>query len=312
MEKVFVTGGAGFIGSHLCDALIAKGYQVICLDNLLTGSEKNIQHLLTNPSFKFIKKDIIQPIDYQLSANNYIFHLASPASPADFQKYPEEIALVNTVGTLNILKLAVKTKGKVLIASTSEVYGDSKEHPQKETHWGYTNSFGPRSCYDEGKRFAETLAYIYLHKHGVDVRLVRIFNTFGPRMRKDDGRVVSNFINQAIEGRPITIYGEGNHTRSFCYVSDLVEGILKAMFTKETKGEIFNLGNPEEYRIIDLASEIKEMAGSASEIVYKSLPPDDPMQRRPDIAKAKKVLDWEPKVPVREGLQKTIEYYKNS
>ena len=310
-EKVcLITGGAGFIGSHLCDSLIEKGDQIICLDNLLTGSETNIKHLMGNPNFKFVKADAIQPIDHLPLDINYIFHLASPASPADFQKYPEEIALVNTLGTLNILKLAVKTKAKVLIASTSEVYGDPIEHPQKETYWGNTNSFGPRSCYDEAKRFGETLTYIYLYKYNIDARLVRIFNTFGPRMRKDDGRVVSNFINQAIEGKPITINGDGNQTRSFCFVSDLVEGIQKAMFTEGTKGQIFNLGNPEEYSMIELAKIVKELTQTNSEIIFNPPLEDDPKQRKPDIAKAKKILGWEPKVPVREGLQKTIEYYR--
>ena len=310
METCLVTGGAGFIGSHLCDYLMNKGYKVICLDNLLTGSKKNIEHLLGNPNFEFIEADICKSINLTESVN-YIFHLASPASPADFEKIPEEVLLANSLGALNVLKIAKETRAKLLMASTSEVYGDPKEHPQKETYWGNVNSFGPRSCYDESKRFAEAATYVYLNKYGIDVRMVRIFNTYGPRMRKDDGRVISNFINQAIEGKPLTVYGKGDHSRSFCFVSDLVEGIFKAMFTQGTKGEIMNLGNPEEYKIVDLAQKIKKLTSSNSEIVFDKLPPDDPSQRQPDITKAKKLLSWEPKVTVDEGLQKTVEYYRS-
>ncbi len=312
METCLVTGGAGFIGSHLCDYLINKGYKVICLDNLLTGSKKNVEHLLNNSNFKFIEADVCDSvISYKLSVISYVFHLASPASPADFEKIPEEVLLVNSLGALNVLKVAEETKAKLLMASTSEVYGDPKEHPQKETYWGNVNSFGPRSCYDESKRFAEAATYVHLNKYGIDVRMVRIFNTYGPRMRKDDGRVISNFINQAIKQKPLTVYGKGDHSRSFCFVSDLVEGIIKAMFTDKTKGEIINLGNPEEYKIVDLAQKIKKLTGSTSEIVFGNLPPDDPSQTQPDISKAKRLLGWEPKVSVDEGLLKTIEYYKN-
>lgn len=309
METCLVTGGAGFIGSHLCDLLVKSGYKVICLDNLLTGSRKNIEHLLSNPNFEFIEADVCKSINLTEPVN-YIFHLASPASPVDYQNHPEETALANSIGTLNMLKLAKKNKAKILIASTSEIYGDPKEHPQKETYWGNVNSFGPRSCYDESKRFGETLTYIYINKHRVDARIVRIFNTYGPRMQKDDGRVISNFINQAIEGKPLTVYGKGEQTRSFCFVSDLVEGIFKAIFTDKTKGEIINLGNPEEYKIIDLAQKIKKLTNSSSEIVFGNLPPDDPSQRQPDITKAKRLLSWEPNITIDEGLQKTIEYYR--
>lgn len=312
MEICLVTGGAGFIGSHLCDYLINKGYKVICLDNLLTGSKKNIEHLLSNPNFEFIQADVTRPIDHEPLAINHIFHLASPASPVDYQNHPEETLLANSLGTLNMLKFALQSRAKVLIASTSEIYGDPKEHPQKETYWGNVNSFGLRSCYDESKRFAEAATYVYLNKYGIDARLVRIFNTYGPRMRKDDGRVISNFINQALEHKPLTIYGKGDHSRSFCFVSDLVEGIFKAMFTQRTKGEIINLGNPEEYKIVDLAQKIKKLTNSSSEIVFGDLPPDDPSQRQPDISKAKRLLGWEPKVSVDEGLLKTIEYYKTT
>jgi nucleoside-diphosphate-sugar epimerase len=310
VETIVVTGGAGFIGSHLCDKLIESGYKVICFDNLLTGSKKNIEHLLNNPNFEFIQADVCSPINISAPVN-YIFHLASPASPADFEKIPEEVLLANSLGGLNVLRLAERTKAKLLMASTSEVYGDPKEHPQKETYWGNVNSFGPRACYDESKRFAEAATYVYLKKYGIDVRMVRIFNTYGPRMGKDDGRVISNFINQAIENKPLTVYGKGDHSRSFCFVSDLVEGIFKAMFTDKTNGEIINLGNPEEYKIIELAEKIKKLTNSNSEISFKELPTDDPTQRQPDISKAKTLLSWKPIVTVDEGLQKTIEYYKS-
>jgi nucleoside-diphosphate-sugar epimerase len=312
MQSVLVTGGAGFIGSYLCDYLIERNYKVICLDNLLTSSKKNIEHLLNNPNFEFVEADVSQPFTFHISPFNYIFHLASPASPIDYQNYPEETLSANSVGTINMLKLAKETGAKVLIASTSEIYGDPLEHPQKETYFGNVNSFGPRSCYDESKRFAEAATYVYLHKHNVDARIIRIFNTYGPRMKRDDGRVISNFINQALENTPITIYGDGTQSRSFCYVTDLIEGIAKAMFTEGTKGEVFNLGNPEEYSMLDLASKIKEMTNSTSEIVFEKLPEDDPKQRRPDITKAERVLNWKPQMSVDDGLQKTIEFYKNT
>lgn len=321
MQRVLVTGGAGFLGSHLCDYLIKKGYFVYCLDNLISGSKKNTKHLTDNPNFKFVQHDIIsslnnitieQPARPAGGFNNlsYIFHLASPASPVDYQNYPEETALTNSIGTHNLLKLAVKNKAKFLMASTSEIYGDPEQHPQKETYRGNSNTFGPRSCYDGSKRFAETLVYIFIHKYNLDARVIRIFNTYGPRMQKNDGRVVSNFINQALAGEPLTIYGKGEQTRSFCYVSDLIEGIYKAMFEKNTKSEVFNLGNPGEYTVMELANKIIKLTGSKSKIIYKPLPKDDPTRRRPDITKAKEVLDWEPKVKLDEGLKKTIEYYK--
>lgn len=311
MKTCLITGGAGFIGSHLCDFLIKKkDFVVICLDNLITGSEKNIRHLESNPNFKFIEADIASSIEYPVSSIEYIFHLASPASPLDYQNYPEETLLANSLGTLNVLDLAKKTKAKVLIASTSEVYGDPKEHPQRESYWGNVNSFGPRACYDESKRFAEAATYVYLHKYDLDVRIVRIFNTYGPRMQRDDGRVVSNFINQAITGQPLTVYGQGKQTRSFCFVSDIVAGIYQAMFSQGTKGEVFNLGNPEEYSILELAGKIKKLTGSKSEIIFKPLPPDDPNRRCPDISKAREILGWEPKISADTGLKKTIEYYQ--
>jgi dTDP-glucose 4,6-dehydratase/UDP-glucuronate decarboxylase len=312
MEKILVTGGAGFIGSHICDFLVTKGYNVVCLDNLLTGSKKNIEKLLADPKFEFIEADVTKPIDQITNGIKYIFHLASPASPVDYQNHPEETLLTNSQGTINVLNLARDSGARVLIASTSEVYGDPLEHPQKETYFGNVNSFGPRSCYDEGKRFSEAATYVFLHKYDLDARIVRIFNTYGPKMQKDDGRVVSNFISQALSNSPISIDGDGSQTRSFCYVSDLVEGIFKTMFSEKTKGEIFNLGNPDEYTIKELADKIIKLTGSSSEIKYNgSFRKDDPMRRKPDITKAKLILSWEPKVGVDDGLQKTIEYYNS-
>ncbi len=308
MQKVLVTGGAGFIGSHLCDLLIEKGYEVTCVDNLVTGSKKNIEHLLADSNFKFIEADVIDDLDFDI---DYIFHLASPASPVDFEKLSEEILTTNSIGTLRMLKLAKKTKAKFLLASTSEVYGDPLEHPQKETYFGNVNSFGRRSCYDEGKRFAEAASYIYLKKHGVNLRIVRIFNTYGPRMRVDDGRVIITFVIQALRGQPFTIYGDGTQTRPPCFVSDMVEGIYKAMFSENTRGEIFNIGNPNEYSVIDLAKKIAEIMEVEAKFDYKPLSQNDPQRRCPDITKAKKILNWEPKVSLEEGLRKTIEYYRN-
>lgn len=304
-----MTGGAGFIGSHLCDRLLAQGYSVICVDNFLTGQKENLREAIKHPDFSFIEQDVTEPLN--IDGLTHIFHLASPASVVDYQKYPEETALVNSVGTRNLLQFARETGARFLFASTSEVYGDPKEHPQKETYWGNVNPVGPRACYDESKRFGEMMTMLYTRRDKVDARIIRIFNTYGPRMRADDGRVISNLINQAIRGEPLTVYGDGTQTRSFCYVSDMVEGIMRAMFTQGTNGEVINLGNPEEYRMIDLAKKIKEMTGTMSEIVHKDLPPDDPQERQPDITKAKKLLGWEPKVSVTEGLQKTIEYYRS-
>lgn len=314
MQSVLVTGGAGFIGSHLCDLLISKGYGVVCVDNLLTGSKKNIEKLLEKPNFEFIDADITKMQDRLADESvNFIFHLASPASPIDYQNYPEETLLANSMGTINILELAKKSGAKVLIVSTSEIYGDPLEHPQKETYLGNVNTFGPRSCYDESKRFAEAATYVYLTKYNLNARIIRIFNTYGSRMKKDDGRVVSNFINAALSNQPINIDGDGTQTRSFCFVSDMVDGIYKAMFSESTKGEIFNLGNPDEYTIKALAEKIIKLTSSKSEIKYNgTFRKDDPMRRQPDITKAKNVLDWEPKVSIDEGLQKTILYYKNN
>lgn len=306
-----VTGGAGFIGSHLCERLIENGDRVICLDNFITGRKDNIKHLLNNKNFSLVETDVTkEPMSHVPYPISHVFHLASPASPLDYQKYPIETLMTNSLGTYNMLKIARENKAKFLLASSSEVYGDPKEHPQKESYWGRVNPIGPRSCYDESKRFAEAITMAYFRKFDLDVRIIRIFNTHGPRMRPDDGRVVSTFINQALNCKPITIFGDGTQTRSFCYIADMVEGLLAAMFKKNTKGEIFNLGVPQEVRIIELAETIKRLTNSKSKIEFTKLPVDDPRRRKPDISKAKRVLGWEPKVDLEEGLEKTIEYYK--
>lgn len=314
-EKVLVSGGAGFLGSHLCDLLLKKGKKVICLDSLLTGSKDNIKHLRKNKDFLFLKADVIKP----LSKNNTqtvkevkcIFHLASPASPLDYWNYPEETLLTNSVGALNMLGLARDLNAKILMTSTSEIYGDPLVHPQKENYFGNVNTFGPRSCYDEGKRFSESATYVFIHKYGLNARIIRIFNTYGPRMKKDDGRVVSNFINQALKGLPLLIDGDGSQTRSFCYVSDLISGIYKAMYEPKTKGEVFNLGNPDEFTILELAELTIRLTGSNSKLKFsKKFRENDPMRRKPDIEKAEKILGWKPKVNLKKGLEKTISHYK--
>lgn len=306
--RVLVTGGAGFIGSHLCDALIARGDEVLCVDNLLTGNAANVAHLSDHPRFCFFEHDVTEPFDAEAEA---IFHLASPASPVGYRTYSIETLLVNSVGTINMLRLATARGAAFLFTSTSEVYGDPQVHPQTEEYWGNVNPNGLRACYDESKRFGEAATMEWLRKYDTNVRIVRIFNTMGPRMALDDGRVVPNFINQAIRNEPITVYGDGTQTRSFAYVSDLVAGLLKAMFTPETKGEVFNLGNPREFTILDFARLVVDLSGSRSKIVFKPLLfTDDPTRRRPDITKAKKRLGWEPVVPLEEGLRETIAWYR--
>jgi len=310
---ILVTGGAGFIGSHLCAVLVGKGYRVICVDNLLTGSRSNIHQLEQNERFRFIEHDVTNELRSTMNdirTIDFIYHLASPASPVQYQNHPLETLHVNSIGTENMLKLAQETGASFLYTSTSEVYGNPLEHPQKETYWGNVNSYGPRSCYDEAKRFGEALVYTYTHHYRVNARMVRIFNTYGPHMEKDDGRVVSNFVNQALDNQPITIHGDGNQTRSFCYVSDMVEGIVRAMETEHTSSEIINLGNTDERSIDEIADLIIKLSGSRSEKEYKELPPDDPVRRQPDISKAKELLKWEPKISLEEGLTKTIEYFK--
>jgi nucleoside-diphosphate-sugar epimerase len=309
-ERCVVTGGAGFIGSWLCKALLEKGYGIVCVDNLITGSKGNIEELESRDGFVFLEKDVSDLVEIEGEVD-YVFHLASPASPVDYQNYPIETMLANSLGTLNMLNLARSKGARFLMASTSEVYGDPEEHPQKESYWGRVNPIGPRSCYDESKRFAEALVMSYLRKHGMDVRIIRIFNTYGPRMGKNDGRVIPNFINQALGGKPITVYGDGEQTRSYCYVSDMVEGIERVMFS-ETSGEVFNIGNSEEFSVLETADVIKRLTGSSSEIVFEKLPEDDPTRRRPDISKIRKSLGWEPGVGFEEGLRKTVEDFKQN
>lgn len=314
-SQCLIAGGAGFIGSHLCEALISKGDEVFCLDNFITGSQKNIKHLLENSLFHPIEWDIIKPVDqtisHQLSAISCIYHLASPASPVQYQRYPIETLLANSVGTFNLLELAKETGAKFLYASSSETYGNPQQHPQPESYWGNVNPIGVRSCYDEGKRFGEAITMAFIRKYDLDARIVRIFNTYGPRMEKDDGRVVSNFIIQAISGIPITVYGDGSQTRSFCYVDDLVEGLTILMKEEKARGEIFNLGNPEEHTILEIANKIKTLTTSSSEIKFTDLPEDDPTRRQPDITRAQKILGWQPKISLEEGLKETIIYFKN-
>ncbi len=311
MKTTVVTGGAGFIGSHLCEYLVAKNHKVICIDNLFTGNKENIRTLLDNPNFKFINHDIIEPLYLDDEVVDEIYNLACPASPIHYQFNPVRTIKANTIGVINILGMAKKHKARILQASTSEVYGDPLGHPQKESYRGNVNPIGPRSCYDEGKRVAETLFFDYHRQNGVDIRVVRIFNTYGPRMSFNDGRVVSNLILQALKNEPITIYGDGTQTRSFCYVDDQVGGIFRLMNKDNFFGPV-NIGNPQEITILEFARLVVKLAKSKSEFIFKSLPTDDPKQRKPDISLAKKELGWKPKVNLENGLKKTIAYFKNS
>ena len=302
-----VTGGAGFIGSHLCDRLIKENHKVVCFDNLITGNPGNISHLQGNKNFRFVKQDITKYIEVDEDID-FIFHFASPASPVDYLEFPIQTLKVGSLGTHNALGLAKAKSASFLLASTSEVYGDPLVHPQKEDYWGNVNPIGPRGVYDEAKRFAEAITMAYHRVHGVKTRIVRIFNTFGPRMRKDDGRVVPAFMTQALLGEPITVFGDGSQTRSFCYITDMVEGIMR-MANSALEGPI-NIGNPHEMPIIDFAKLIISITESKSEIIFKPLPLDDPKMRRPDISRAKKELGWEPRVELEEGLRKTIEWFQ--
>jgi UDP-glucuronate decarboxylase len=304
--RILVTGGAGFLGSHLCDRLLKAGHEVVCIDNLFTGQKANIAHLLTNPNFEFVRHDIIDPFKFEV---DQIYNLACPASPPHYQYNPIKTIKTSVQGAINCLGLAKRVKARVFQASTSEVYGDPTVHPQPESYWGNVNPIGRRSCYDEGKRCAETLFFDYHRENKVDIRVVRIFNTYGPRMHPNDGRVVSNFIVQALKGEDLTVYGDGQQTRSFCYVDDLIEGFLRFMAQTEIVGPM-NLGNPGEFTMLRLAELTLKLVGGKSKIVYKSLPADDPKQRQPDIGLARKVLKWEPTVPLEEGLKRTIEYFR--
>ncbi len=303
--RILVTGGAGFIGSHLCERLLLDGHDVVCLDNFFTGSKKNILHLLDSHSFELVRHDITEPILLEVDR---IFNLACPASPVHYQYNPVKTVKTSVMGTINMLGLAKRVKARILQASTSEVYGDPNVHPQTEAYWGNVNPIGIRSCYDEGKRVAETLMMDYHRQNGVDIRIIRIFNTYGPRMAEHDGRVVSNFITQALRGEDITVYGDGSQTRSFCYASDLVEGIIRMMNCDGFIGPV-NLGNPAETSILEFAERIITLTNSSSKVVFKPLPADDPKQRQPDITLAGEKLGWKPVVPVEEGLKKTIEYF---
>ncbi len=307
--KILITGGAGFLGSHLCDRLIKEGHSVICMDNLITGTLDNIAHLREDKNFKFVRQDVTEYIKID-EPIDYVLHFASPASPIDYQKYPIQTLKVGALGAHKTLGLAKAKTAKFLLASTSEIYGDPLVNPQREDYWGNVNAIGPRGMYDEAKRFAEAMAMAYHRYHGINTRTARIFNTFGERMRKRDGRVVPTFITQALAHESLTVFGDGSQTRSFCYVSDMIEGLYKLMLSDVH--EPINLGNPQEMSILDFAKKIIELTGSKSKIVYKSLPVDDPKVRRPDISKAKKLLNWEPKISLEEGLNKTIEWFRKS
>ncbi|HDH57157.1 MAG TPA: SDR family oxidoreductase [Bacteroidetes bacterium] len=304
--RILVTGGAGFIGSHLCDRLIEKGHEVLCLDNFFTGSKDNIRHLLRHDHFELLRHDLTQPILVEVDR---IYNLACPASPIHYQYNPVKTIKTSVLGTLNMLGLAKRVRARILQASTSEVYGDPLEHPQKETYWGNVNPIGRRSCYDEGKRAAETLMMDYHRQNNLDIRIVRIFNTYGPRMAKNDGRVVSNFIVQALSGQSLTVYGDGSQTRSFCYVDDLVKGMMAMMECEDFIGPV-NLGNPDEFSILEFAKIILRLTKSKSKIDHQPLPADDPVQRKPDIKLARDKLNWKPEVPLQEGLKRTIEYFR--
>ena len=306
MKRVLVTGGAGFIGSHLCKRLLDEGNDVLCLDNFFTGSKRNIVELLDRKNFELLRHDVTQPVLLEI---DQIYHFACPASPVHYQYNPVKTIKTNVMGTINMLGLAKRVRARVMLASTSEVYGDPKVHPQTEDYWGHVNPIGIRSCYDEGKRVAETLMMDYHRQNKVDIKIIRIFNTYGPNMAPNDGRVVSNFIMQALKNEEITIYGEGNQTRSFCYIDDLIEGTIRMMNSNNFTGPV-NIGNPHEFTIIDLAKKVLDLTGSKSKIKYQPLPPDDPIQRQPDITLIKNKLGWQPKVSLDEGLKNTIAYFE--
>jgi dTDP-glucose 4,6-dehydratase len=304
-KRAVVTGGAGFLGSHLCDALLAEGWNVVCVDNLLTGRRANLAHLRNESRFDFVEKDICEPFD--VGPVDYVFHLASPASPVDYSNHGIETLKVGSLGTFHALDVAHKYRAKYFVSSTSECYGDPLEHPQKETYWGNVNPIGPRSVYDEAKRFTESVTMAYRRYHNVDTRIVRIFNTYGPRLQLNDGRVVSNFMKQALRGEDLTVYGDGNQTRSFCYVSDEIDGFLR--LSKSDEHLPVNIGNPNEFTILECARLVLKVTGSQSKICYEPLPQDDPKQRRPDITKARQLLGWEPKIDLETGLRLSLDYF---
>ena len=306
MARILVTGGAGFIGSHLVEYLLSQEHEVISLDNYFTGTKENLRHLLALPNLELIRHDVVNSIMLEV---DQVYHLACPASPVHYQYNPVKTIKTNVMGTLNMLGLAKRVKARILLASTSEIYGDPQVHPQREDYWGNVNCLGPRSCYDEGKRVAETLMMDYHRQNGVDIRIARIFNTYGPRMAINDGRVISNFCVQALTGQDITIYGEGSQTRSFCYASDLVEGLVRLM-NREGCHNPVNLGNPEEYTILELAQKILAMTQSPAQLVFRPLPPDDPVKRKPDITRARELLGWQPTMPLISGLKETIPYFR--
>ncbi|MFZ0318194.1 MAG: UDP-glucuronic acid decarboxylase family protein [Candidatus Sulfotelmatobacter sp.] len=306
--RALVTGGAGFLGSHLCDALLGEGYSVVVVDNLLTGRRGNIAHLANDSRFEFVEKDICEPFD--VGKVDYVFHFASPASPVDYTIHGIPTLKVGSLGTFHALDVAHKYGAKYLVSSTSECYGDPLEHPQKETYWGNVNTIGPRSVYDEAKRFTEAVTMAYHRYHQVDTRIVRIFNTYGPRLQLNDGRVVSNFMKQALRGEPLTVYGSGNQTRSFCYVSDEIDGFLR--LSKSDEHLPVNIGNPNEFTILECAQHVLKVTGSKSKIAYEPLPQDDPKQRQPDITKARTLLGWEPKIQLEEGLRLSLDYFKKA
>ena len=307
-RRVLITGGAGFLGSHLCEVLLAKGDQVLCVDNFYTGARRNIEHLLDHKRFELLRHDVTHPLFVEVDE---IYNLACPASPVHYQRDPVQTTKTSVIGSINILGLAKRLKAKVFHASTSEVYGDPSVHPQHESYWGNVNPIGPRSCYDEGKRCAETLFFDYHRQHSVQIKVARIFNTYGPRTHPNDGRVVSSFIVQALLGRDLTIFGDGEQTRSFCYVDDLVDGFHRLMGTSSDVTGPINLGNPQEFTVRDLAEKVIKLTGSRSKVIHRPLPPDDPRQRRPDISKANELMDWTPKVQLEEGLQRTIPYFES-
>ncbi|MBW1910865.1 MAG: SDR family oxidoreductase [Deltaproteobacteria bacterium] len=306
-KRILITGGAGFLGSHLCDRLVAQGHDILCLDNFFTGSKKNIIHLLEKPNFELIRHDLVQPIFLEADE---IYNLACPASPIHYQYNPVKTVKTSVMGAINMLGLAKRVKAKILQASTSEIYGNPVVHPQKEDYWGNVNTIGPRSCYDEGKRCAETLFFDYHRQNNVNIRVVRIFNTYGPRMHPNDGRVISNFIVQALANQDITVFGEGTQTRSFCYVDDMIEGLVRMMNGPDSFVGPVNLGNPDEFSILKVAKLIISLTGSKSKIIFEPLPQDDPLQRRPDITLAREKLGWEPKLDLENGLKKTIKYFR--